>query len=416
MARKFRTKEWAVLMYIAHDNDLAPFTQAKTGEIKSVGSTAAADVITQVDTPDQPLILRKRESKGRSYPLPNPEKNPNFGDKRTLKRFIELTLTDFQPRRSMLVISTHGTGFTIITDDSARRERSSPGHADHNGHGAEDHDNDPRTRAEVTLDNVELKEALMAAVEQRGPFDLIVFDACLMNTIEVAYQIREAGRFMVGSQSNIPVPGCRFSPTFEIMRDETISTADVARALVDNGMITQLIQDECSAMAALDLGQADALAKAISELAKALIKALGNRKALDAITLAHLGALAFIDSETVDLFDFCRRLVGAVDDQDVRAAATGVMFAVGSFVIRSNPRGSVVEGARGISITLPRSNILPPDYDKLDFAEETQWIAFLKAYLGKAFGERAGEIEPEPEPEHEPEHQHQHEPALAAAG
>lgn len=403
MARKFRTKEWAVMLFIANDNDLDTFTRKKIEEIGTVGSTVAADVIIQFDTRGTSTIRRMRLSKGCEFPLRKLQWETNTGDKRTLIRFVDLTLQDFHPRRAMVVISNHGSGFAIAGDESVAGD----GRAARNRGGGTcklRHERPPifrtfdlRERGLIApdsgrlvesspdaLDILELKAALMSIVRNHGRLELIAFDACLMSTFEVAYQLRHVARWMVGSQSNIPVPGCLFSSTFTLMRDETVATPDIAKAVVEN--ITPVEFDQYSAMSALDLDKADNLAETISVLADALTRMLRNDKdAFDAITTAHLSALAFLDSETIDLFDFCEKLLETVKNEDVREAATDVQEAVEQFVLHWNPRGAVVEGARGISILLPRSQEIPETYRRLDFACETSWIEFLDTYLQQRF-------------------------------
>lgn len=387
MARKFRTKEWAVMIFIANDNDLDTFTRGKIEEIETVGSTTAADVIIQFDTQGTSMIRRMRLSKGRQFRLRRLQDETNTGDKRTLIRFIDLTMEDFHPRRAMLGISNHGSGFAIASDLSPGRRRRRPVFRIFNSREpvlfAPDTGR-PLEPSKDSLDNLELKAALMSIVRKHGRLELLVFDACLMSTFEVAYQLRQAARVMVGSQSNIPVPGCRFAPTFDLMRNETIPTNDVAKSVVEN--ITPVVSDQYSAMAALDLDQADDLAEAISVLADALTRALRNDKnALRAITRAHFSALAFLESDTIDLFDFCQKLTEMVKDEDILEAATDVQVAVERLVLNANPRGAVVEGARGISITLPRNSEISAAYRQLDFARETSWVEFLDAYYQQRF-------------------------------
>jgi len=399
MARKFHTKEWAIMMFIANDNDLGSFTDEKIDEIGTVGSTLAADVIVQADTPGVSRVQRVRLTrlgrfmhKLRKFPLPHLQKETNTGDKQTLIRFIDFTLKDFHPIRKMLVIHNHGSGLSIATDEVIGRRRPIFWRAVARRRRVFT-DLDAGTQpidGTDALDNIELKAALTAAKVKHGPLDLLVLDACLMSTFEVAYQLRETTRFIVGSQSNIPALGCRFSKTFEVMRDRSISTADIAKTVVDNA-IPELVADEFSAMSALDLANADALAQAISKLAEALTSVLDDAAAFNAITLAHVGALAFIDSETIDLFDFCRRVADTVGDEDVVNAATAVMAAIQSFVIHARPQGAVVKGARGISITLPRKRDVPDAYRRLDFARDTAWVGFLEAYLPKRFPPLAAE-------------------------
>lgn len=383
MARKFRTKEWAIMMFVANDNNLGPFTEGKIDEINSVGSTTAADVILQFDSPGRSRIRRFRLSKGVKFRLRALQQETNTGDARTLIQFLDLTLEDFHPRRAMVVVSNHGTGSTIASDEGPRGRifRSSSRRSGRTA-GVRPQSSGAEPGADA-LDNLELKAALMTVVRKHGRFELVVFDACLMSTIEVAYQLRHACRIMVGSQSNIPVPGCCFADAFAHMRDEKIATGDVARKVVDN--LTPVVHDEYSAMAALDLDQVDEVADAITVLAEALTEAIQTPEHFHSISLAHLRALAFLDSETIDLSDFCRKLAETVDDENVQDAAVDVLAAVDQLVLHSNPQGAIVAGAGGISITLPRRNSIPDAYRELDFARETSWVEFLEAYLEKRF-------------------------------
>jgi len=387
VARKFRTKEWAVLLFIANDNDLDAFTNRKIEEIATVGSTIAADVVIQFDTRGASPIRRMRLSKGRQFPLRKLQGETNTGDKRTLIRFIDLTLEDFHPRRTMVVISNHGSGFAIAGDESIVRGTRSPIFRtfDLREKGLVAPDSGRLVDAHPdALDLLELKAALMSIVRKHGRLELVAFDACLMSTFEVAYQLRRATRWMVGSQSNIPVPGCLFASTLTLMRDENIPTPDIAKAVVEN--VTPVMFDQYSAMAALDLDKADDLAETISVLADALTRHLTDEGAFEAISTAHLSSLAFLDSETIDLFDFCEKLFHLVDDEDVREAASDVQEAIEQqFVLHKKPHGAVVQGARGVSILLPRSKEIPETYRQLDFARETSWIDFLDAYLQQRF-------------------------------
>lgn len=211
MAMKFHAKEWAIMMFIANDNDLGSFTDAKIDEIGSVASTTAADVVIQFDKPGVNKVRRMRLTRLNRFmhrlhlfPLPHRQDETNTGDKRTLIKFVDFSLQDFHPRRTMLAICNHGTGVSIANDEVlgrrppifgtavARRKRVFT-------------DLDAGTQSidgTDSLDNLELKSALTAvAAKHGGPLDLLVFDACLMNTFEVAYQLRKTTRFIVGSRA-----------------------------------------------------------------------------------------------------------------------------------------------------------------------------------------------------------------------
>lgn len=50
----------------------------------------------------------------------------------------------------------------------------------------------------------------MASVLQGNAFDFIFFDACVMQTIEVAYELRDAAKWLIASPAEIPAPGANY--------------------------------------------------------------------------------------------------------------------------------------------------------------------------------------------------------------
>jgi hypothetical protein len=62
--------------------------------------------------------------------------------------------------------------------------------------------NDPAVKSTMTLTT--LSDSLQTVGEGAA---LIVFRACMANTLETAYQLREAGAFMLASQSIVPIAG-----------------------------------------------------------------------------------------------------------------------------------------------------------------------------------------------------------------
>ena len=50
----------------------------------------------------------------------------------------------------------------------------------------------------------------MASVLQGNAFDFIFFDACVMQTIEVAYELRDAAKWLIASPAEIPASGANY--------------------------------------------------------------------------------------------------------------------------------------------------------------------------------------------------------------
>src|SRR5581483_10130123 len=126
------------------------------------------------------------------------------------------------------------------------------------------------------LDNRELKQVVAHAHRALGrPLDVVGMDACLMTMLEVAYQLRDHARILVGSEE--PEPGAGW-PYVTILGDlvarAAMTPAELGAAVVrryaefygpDGPDVTQ---------SAIDLGKLDDMVSAVERLARLLIAEL----------------------------------------------------------------------------------------------------------------------------------------------
>ena len=84
------------------------------------------------------------------------------------------------------------------------------------------------TSATSTMTLTSLSDSLHVVGERAA---VIVFRACLANTLETAYQLREAGEFMLASQSIVPIAGIWPWATFLTSLMAGASSEEVARAI-----------------------------------------------------------------------------------------------------------------------------------------------------------------------------------------
>lgn len=66
-----------------------------------------------------------------------------------------------------------------------------------------------------------------------GKLDFLFFDACMMMTIEVAYELRNNCHYMIGSPCEIPGPGAPYDLTVPAMFDDDLSRASIAKTYYD---------------------------------------------------------------------------------------------------------------------------------------------------------------------------------------
>jgi len=106
----------------------------------------------------------------------------NMGDPATLVSFVEWAASSYPAEKYALIISSHGKGW----EGSCWDETS-------------DNDN---------MDIAAMRSALSDIYGfMRQPLDIIGFDACLMGTTEVAYELSEYASIMVASEHAEPSSG-----------------------------------------------------------------------------------------------------------------------------------------------------------------------------------------------------------------
>ncbi|MDZ4082733.1 MAG: clostripain-related cysteine peptidase, partial [Bdellovibrionales bacterium] len=249
-------KDWTVLVYMAGDNDLSPYAiwdlEEMEGRFESgryAGSTLKSDLIVQADTAgatglrrlhmfqrdDQPYSaatsiadFKARGPETVRSPIVDllPDQPPS---KQGLQDFLQWGVRQYPAQRYMVVVWGHGQGWlgapTEITPiDVENLNKAAPAGqlaaalgqvallpqpptatASFGGIAI-----DPATGNGLSIDD--LNQALTATVNvtlEGRPIDVYASDACLMQMAEVAREISDTSRYIVGSaqvQSYLGLP------------------------------------------------------------------------------------------------------------------------------------------------------------------------------------------------------------------
>lgn len=217
------------------------------------------------------------------------------------------------------------------------------------------------------------------------PVDVIAYDTCQTQMLEIAYQTRNASSYIVAAEDVTPANGMPYEQIFsELVATPTYSPRDLAV------MIAQRTQDSYDSttvpymtQSVVDTSQLAGLTTAVDAFAGALINVAGKypeqlSAAREATTLLHdTSYYAYRD-----LSDYAAQVKARVPDSTVQAAADGVITAVGNAVIAEyhyseNPR------AHGISIFISEPLMYQRwyahQYQALDLALRTRWNEWIGA-------------------------------------
>jgi cysteine peptidase C11 family protein len=396
--------QWTVLVYLAGDNNLELFGQRDLAEMKAVGSTDAVHLLAQFDRMSDGVTRRYRLTA--DHPLAADEiatlPESNTGDPRALLNFIAWGLDEYPAERTALVLWNHGAGWK----DDDIYALASPGDGLAGRPIARSLFLTSVTRtleypaadrailfddtSRDFLDNRELKTVLDEVLARRSgrKLDLIGFDACLMNMVEVAAQVEHACEQMVGSQEI--EPGAGWPYTGFLAR---LTAAPLATPMAAGRMLVEAYADHYTAVppgigvtqSAIRLGGLPPLIDAVGRLADALLAGLTDPAFFGRVLLPALrGVQKLSDWQCADLCHLAHLLAGRTSDPALWDPAREVEQRLRSraddaVITASWAAGATVEHAQGISIYLPLGSVSPA-YRQLEFARRCSWVSFLDTY------------------------------------
>ncbi len=183
--------EWTILVYMAGDNNLWQNAVQDVNDMESVAIPANLNLIVQTDLPaDSPYPggqrrrIRTDSSPQITSPLLANLGEIDSGDPQTLKSFVNWGFQHYPAQRKMLVVWGHGDNWFkgdepkwICPDNGAQ--------------------------SLISVAAGELQEALDGIPQ----LDILLFDACSMQSVEVLAEVLDAADYVVGSEELVPAAG-----------------------------------------------------------------------------------------------------------------------------------------------------------------------------------------------------------------
>ncbi|MBI5846341.1 MAG: peptidase C11 [Nitrospirae bacterium] len=414
--------DWTVMVYLAGDNNLDGAGVGDLLEMKKVGSKNGLNIIAQFDR------IGKKGTTKRYAIKPAGELGAdvvqdlgetNTGDPKVLTDFILWAAEKYPAEHYLVVIWNHGAGWD--DENIYRLARSIKMEISRKGKSISDTNfgakgtipfglmrsvSSRRMRRAVFstsiekalttraiafdddardfLDNIELKKVFSSVIAKLGrKIDIIGMDACLMNMVEVQYQLKDTALYCVGSEEVEPGDGWPYDTVLAALAAKPSMTPEaVSKMIVDKYLKSYKASDSVT-QSACDITKSPQVAAAIDGLAKALIKGCASAAVKMAVILARSQAQAYYTPEYVDLVDFCGLLKQGYANKEIKAACATVVDALtnNGMIVTSGFKGVAVKNSHGLSIYFPTKKISPL-YAKLDFVRKTKWGEFLKVYVG----------------------------------
>jgi hypothetical protein len=414
--------KWTVLTYIAAHNNLDQFGKKSLMEILNVGSTPDVVQGALYDgkagaaryVMGDPGVVERQEQLGHF----------DSGDPDGLIAAAKWLFEQHPAERYGLVLWSHGSGWEPGEIESIAREVHPSAQVDRAE--SQERSSAPGSRALFrttlrllltperpaerailfddgtghSLDTLELARVAGAIAEAIAqPLEVLGMDACLMANLEVAYEIREAVRYLVASEELVPAHSWPYHQIFGALRaSPDQGGADFAQLIVDRYVSFYTANPPAAGdvtMVALDLGRIAGLVHATDRLADAL--RVDMSKIGDVLWQVQRGAQQRetqdgkrqpnkFDYHLWDVGSLAAGLVGSnpISAPVMQAAANTVKALLPGTggVLAKGHRGTWFDGIGGASLYLmpPGQQRISPSYSKLAFAKDTLWDEMLATY------------------------------------
>jgi hypothetical protein len=287
----------------------------------------------------------------------------NVGESETLSDFVISAIRSYPARKILLIPSDHGDSWEGFCRDLSGD----------------------------LINMTELRTALTTIKSQTGAgVDVMAFDACLMGSIEVAYQMRGFVDFMVACENEIA--GLPIGlVVYNITTNPSCSASELGRDFVDNYFNpyggSGALDGECAVINVSAVVEVLPHLEAFSEF---MLDSLSSYR-LD-VTDCRNSAMGFPlyswleNGIYVDLFD----LVEVVEasnlprDQIVDDILENLKQSLNASVYYCISRGTF-QNAHGLTLYFPSYDLYNKEYGRTDLSSvggTHSWSAFLKVYAG----------------------------------
>ena len=363
--------KWTVLVYMNGANDLQQYSVLNMNQMERVASNP--DVRFVVQWKQFPAQFNGGTFNGTRRYLASSDFTSNInsnllqdmgtsidmGSTQTLHDFVTWGKANFPADHYCLIVWNHGNGWrrSITNIDFTR---------------AVSYDDETGNSIQIW----DLNQALGSE-----HFDLLSWDASLMQMMEVAYEIKDNADYIVGSEESPPAEGLPYDLVFAPFRDTPNETVkNLSKSFVDGMLAVPAYNSKKITQSVIDCSKLPALATAISTFGTELKNNVGSLTSV--IQSSRVSSQAYSPSSSRvyrDLTDVCLHIEAGTLIPAVLNASAAVRTAIGDAVVWEGHNANSAN-SKGISIDFSSGSVFAgaaSDYQLMKFAIATQWDEYL---------------------------------------
>ncbi|HNV70028.1 MAG TPA: clostripain-related cysteine peptidase, partial [Candidatus Ozemobacteraceae bacterium] len=409
-------KKWTFMLYMAADNNLEGSADADLNELETVGSSDQVNIVVQLDRigrysqdsefkwPEAKRFYVKKDANLKKFSSPVMQElgEVDMAAPGTLLDFVSWAAHTYPAERYALIFWNHGTGWKEIspqimaaydTVDTSRRPGLSPSMEAALNTISYNISYDDTSASSMDIPSLGATIARIPGIIGQ-PLDLLGFDACLMQMLEVAYEVGEHARYQVGAPDLEPDRGWPYDAIMQkLVAAPTMDGRKLGQTIVSTYKASYEAgtQGNTSVVLSLiDLSKVKGFTSALEGLARALKEGIQE---IDSIDQAREEALKYVYKDYADLGHFIQllsvKLKGAAIRSSLAELKTYLQGSVDERLVISCARtGEKYKNSHGLAVFLPDREgfrTYKNRYKLLAMSKENGWFKFLQEYEAPGF-------------------------------
>ena len=343
-------KNWTVAVYIASDNNLEVAWDMYTLDaLLALPDSKKVNVVAMVDLLSTDTI-ELLEFSGNTCTVIKTYEDMDTGDGDTFRFFLDEVETMYPAENTCIVPWDHGGSWIGVCSD-------------------DNHDS-----------IITMQELSTALTEAALPIDVLAFDACLMSSVEVAYEVSlsDTVTYMVSSEKSIPFDGFPYDHMFTPLMEDPTATPEELCEMMLAGWDEYYHFGRMVNLAITDVRVLGDSLPVFQEWSEALLDNLfvTNKDAYQ--TALESAASSDYAGYIADVHDLCEQLVVHVEDEAVVEASNAVMAAIEEAVVGLHT-SRYVQDMHGLSLWWASENyswLIPRYHQQVQFATDSGWGEF----------------------------------------
>jgi hypothetical protein len=373
---KAAPKKWTVMVFLNAKNNLELAGLYNVNQMEKVGSDANVNIVAELgrmngqaagDThldgdwtgAQRIYVTRDADENVIKSQVVDKLAKEDMGDYKRVVNFVQWAKKNYPAQRYMLILWDHGSGW-MDPQQTANANK---------GISFDDETN-----------NYIRTKQIGAILKEAGGVDVLAFDACLMQMGEVAFEVKDNTRVIIGSEETVPGLGYPYAAFLgSLAKNPNMTNADLGRVTVAaykafyNGMPNQDGSKKPVQLSAINsdkLNELGALVKDFAAAAKGAAQPEAFKAARAGVIRYDMIGAGSDPAMTISFYGDLHQYVGllaagvkgdapASRSADIKAKAAAIQtfidkqLVIANAAIGKNRAGHEMTESRGISVYLP---------------------------------------------------------------